>query len=105
LYSVITAFEDELLHMFFITTSLIIFNRQVPTEDGEKKASENGALFLETSAKAGYNVKQLFKKIGNSLPWLSGDEEKTKQNAGNAGSKDILFTMSSCRFQSTESSS
>lgn len=33
--------------------------RQVTTEDGEKKAKELNVMFIETSAKAGYNVKQV----------------------------------------------
>ena len=38
--------------------------RQVSTEDGERRAREEGALFIETSAKAGYNVKALFRCVG-----------------------------------------
>ena len=30
--------------------------RQVSTEDGERKAKELNVMFIETSAKAGYNV-------------------------------------------------
>jgi len=33
--------------------------RQVTVEDGEKKAKELSVMFIETSAKAGYNVKQV----------------------------------------------
>ena len=33
--------------------------RQVSLEDGEKKAKELSVMFIETSAKAGYNVKQV----------------------------------------------
>lgn len=33
--------------------------RQVSTEDGEKKARDLNVMFIETSAKAGYNVKQV----------------------------------------------
>ena len=33
--------------------------RQVSTEEGEKKAKELNVMFIETSAKAGYNVKQV----------------------------------------------
>ena len=33
--------------------------RQVSTEEGEHKAQELDVLFMETSAKAGYNVKQV----------------------------------------------
>ena len=29
------------------------------TEDGERKAKELNVMFIETSAKAGYNVKQV----------------------------------------------
>lgn len=44
--------------------------RQVSTEDGEKKAKDFNVLFIETSAKAGYNVKALFKKIAQALPGM-----------------------------------
>ena len=37
----------------------LIFCRQVTTEDGERKAKELNVMFIETSAKAGYNVKQV----------------------------------------------
>jgi hypothetical protein len=33
--------------------------RQVSTEDGEQKAKDLHVMFIETSAKAGYNVKQV----------------------------------------------
>jgi|Transcript_10965 Ras-related protein Rab-6A len=42
--------------------------RQVSTEEGEEKASKDGLLFMECSAKAGYNVKSLFRKLATSLP-------------------------------------
>ena len=41
--------------------------RQVSMEDGVKKAKELNVMFIETSAKAGYNVKQLFRRIVQSL--------------------------------------
>jgi len=44
--------------------------RQVSTEEGEKKAKEFNVMFIETSAKAGYNVKALFKKIAQALPGM-----------------------------------
>lgn len=34
-------------------------SRQVTTEEGERKAKELNVMFIETSAKAGYNVKQV----------------------------------------------
>lgn len=33
--------------------------RQVSTAEGEQKAKELNVMFIETSAKAGYNVKQV----------------------------------------------
>lgn len=46
--------------------------RQVTTEEGEKKAREFKVMFIETSAKAGHNVKPLFKKIAQALPGMEG---------------------------------
>jgi Ras-related protein Rab-6A len=42
--------------------------RQVSTEEGEEKARKEGLLFMECSAKAGYNVKSLFRKLATALP-------------------------------------
>lgn len=42
--------------------------RQVSTEEGEEKSEKDGLLFMECSAKAGYNVKSLFRKLATSLP-------------------------------------
>lgn len=36
---------------------LIFNNRQVSIEEGDNKAREFGALFMETSAKVGFNIK------------------------------------------------
>ncbi|AQK41613.1 Ras-related protein RABH1b [Zea mays] len=51
----------------------------VSTDEGEAKAQEHGAMFMETSAKAGFNVKPLFRKIAGSLLGLdalsSGKQE------------------------------
>ena len=33
--------------------------RQVSAEEGERKAKDLNVMFIETSAKAGYNVKQV----------------------------------------------
>ncbi|KAH3767127.1 GTPase Ryh1 [Pelomyxa schiedti] len=41
--------------------------RQVSIEEGEQKAKEFQTIFLETSAKANYNIKQLFRKIATAL--------------------------------------
>lgn len=50
--------------------------RQVSTEEGDEKATKDGLLFMECSAKAGYNVKSLFRKLATSLP--GGGEVRTE---------------------------
>jgi hypothetical protein len=48
-------------------------DRQVSTEEGEKKAKELNVMFIETSAKAGYNVKQVFDRDSvhdNIVYWM-----------------------------------
>merc|ERR1711976_997492 len=48
--------------------------RQVSTEEGERKAKELNVIFIETSAKAGYNVKQLFRRVAAALPGMEASE-------------------------------
>ena len=55
--------------------------RQVTTEEGEKKANELNVMFLETSAKAGYNVEQLFRHIASSQPGMDHTEPERKDMA------------------------
>lgn len=43
--------------------------REVSTEEAETKARDYGVMFLEVSAKQGTNVKALFRKIANALPY------------------------------------
>ncbi|KAG2316878.1 hypothetical protein Bca52824_020000 [Brassica carinata] len=45
----------------------LVHRRQVSIEEGDTKARELGALFIETSAKAGFNIKPLFCKIASAL--------------------------------------
>lgn len=42
--------------------------RQVPTAEGEAKARAAGVIFMETSAKAGLNIKALFRRLASALP-------------------------------------
>ncbi|KAA8497760.1 Ras-related protein RABH1d [Porphyridium purpureum] len=44
--------------------------RQVSVEEGDAKAKEHDIMFIETSAKAGFNVKALFRKIAAALPGM-----------------------------------
>ncbi|KAM3266042.1 ras-related protein RABH1b isoform X1 [Capsicum annuum] len=43
---------------------------QVSIEEGEAKARELNVMFIETSAKAGFNIKPLFRKIAAALPGM-----------------------------------
>ncbi|KAI7872441.1 ras-related protein rab-like protein-6A [Spinellus fusiger] len=53
--------------------------REVTVEDGEKRAKELNVMFIETSAKAGHNVKTLFRKIAQALPGIHQDMSDTKE--------------------------
>jgi len=44
---------------FFPFPSLLWSSRQITTEEGEQRAKELNVMFIETSAKTGYNVKQV----------------------------------------------
>ncbi|XP_072034267.1 ras-related protein Rab-6A isoform X2 [Amphiura filiformis] len=51
--------------------------RQVSIDEGERKAKELNVMFIETSAKAGYNVKQLFRRVAAALPGMETTENKS----------------------------
>jgi len=44
--------------------------RQVSSEEGEAKASEEGVMFIETSAKGNFNIKLLFRRLATALPGI-----------------------------------
>uniref|UniRef100_A0A803NHT5 Uncharacterized protein n=1 Tax=Cannabis sativa TaxID=3483 RepID=A0A803NHT5_CANSA len=48
----------------------LVEKRQVSIEEGEAKSSELNVMFIETSAKAGFNIKALFRKIAAALPGM-----------------------------------
>ncbi|GFY80274.1 RAB GTPase homolog H1E [Actinidia rufa] len=48
----------------------LVDKRQVSIEEGDGKAREFGVMFIETSAKAGFNIKPLFRKIAAALPGM-----------------------------------
>ena len=64
--------------------------REVTTEEAEKKASEFNIMFIETSAKAGHNVKPLFKKIAQSLPGMDKDGQQPEQEGANKSESTCL---------------
>ncbi|KAL8723559.1 MAG: hypothetical protein Q9225_000194 [Loekoesia sp. 1 TL-2023] len=50
--------------------------REVTQQMGEEEAKRCGAIFVETSAKAGANVKGLFRRIAQALPGMEGEGER-----------------------------
>jgi Ras-related protein Rab-6A len=61
--------------------------RQVSTEEGEQKSKEANVMFIETSAKAGYNVKALFRRIAQALPGME------TANPENGGKIDVIVNQ------------
>ncbi|XP_019376668.1 PREDICTED: ras-related protein Rab-41 isoform X5 [Gavialis gangeticus] len=54
--------------------------RQVSVEEGERKAQGLNVMYIETSAKAGYNMKQLFRRVAAALPGMDSTPEKSKED-------------------------
>jgi len=66
--------------------------RSVSVEEGQAKAKEFGAMFIESSAKADFNIKLLFQQIASALPYIEPAVTKSQvifpanppvQNTGN----------------------
>lgn len=73
------------------------YYRQVTLEEATQKATELNIMFMETSAKAGHNVKSLFKKIAMSLPGMekegqAADGQNTSENRVPSFSSVHLYT-------------
>ncbi|EJK61478.1 hypothetical protein THAOC_18027, partial [Thalassiosira oceanica] len=64
--------------------------RQVSTEEGEEKATKDNLLFMECSAKAGYNVKSLFRKLATSLPGTDAQNGAAGANTAGAGGSNLI---------------
>uniref|UniRef100_A0A3B3RFV6 RAB6B, member RAS oncogene family b n=1 Tax=Paramormyrops kingsleyae TaxID=1676925 RepID=A0A3B3RFV6_9TELE len=53
--------------------------RQITIEEGEQRAKELNVMFIETSAKTGYNVKQLFRRVAAALPGMESMQDTSKE--------------------------
>lgn len=55
---------------------------QVSVEEGEDRSSKEGCMFIESSAKAGFNIKALFRKLATALPGMeaSAPAQQPAQN-------------------------
>ena len=82
--------SDVVLCLVGNKTDLGNDKRQVSTEEGEERAQKDGIMFMECSAKAGYNVKSLFRKLATALPNEKAGDSKA---GGGAGSSTPTVTL------------
>lgn len=54
--------------------------RQVSVEEGEDKANKESIMFIESSAKAGFNIKALFRKLATALPGMESSQPQPQAN-------------------------
>eukprot|EP00929_Paragymnodinium_shiwhaense_P056362 TRINITY_DN28211_c0_g1_i1.p1 TRINITY_DN28211_c0_g1~~TRINITY_DN28211_c0_g1_i1.p1 ORF type:complete len:200 (-),score=55.54 TRINITY_DN28211_c0_g1_i1:132-731(-) len=62
-------------------------SRVVERETAQAYANDMGILFMETSARSGQNVNDLFHEIAAKLPKKSKDEEDTNRNGFQVGGR------------------
>lgn len=66
--------------------------REVTTAQGEEEAKKNGLMFIETSAKVGHNVKQLFRRIAQALPGMEGEAKQGESTSKHFFLKPVAYT-------------
>lgn len=74
--------------------------RQVSTEEGDERARKDNLLFMEVSAKAGYNVKSLFRKLATSLP---GSDQAAATNGTPSNMVDIKLSAAPANVDEAKS--
>ncbi|AET38641.1 Rab family GTPase YPT6 Ecym_3137 [Eremothecium cymbalariae DBVPG len=103
--------EENLILCIVGNKNDLVDERSVSTKEGEMKAQLlNAKIFMETSTKAGFNVKQLFKSIAKLLPEFQNtkvssgvlDGESEKHN--NGGDKPGVIDISTPATGGNESS-
>merc|ERR1711939_967645 len=67
--------SDVIIVLVGNKTDLGDSKREVTTQQGEEEAKRAGAIFMETSAKLGHNVKALFRRIAQALPGMEGEDQ------------------------------
>jgi len=71
--------ENEVM-IVLVGNKVDLSTRRVTVREGEVKANDVGALFIETSAKSSYNVAELFDLIARQLP--NKEPVKCDRNTG-----------------------
>ncbi|KAL7321411.1 GTPase Ryh1 [Mucor circinelloides] len=72
---------DDVIIVLVGNKSDLSDKREVTVEDAEKRSKELNVMFIETSAKAGHNVKTLFRKIAQSLPGIDGNNQNEQKDS------------------------
>jgi Ras-related protein Rab-6A len=70
--------------------------RQVTTEEGKARADEYGIMFIETSAKQGFNVKEMFKQLAMALPGKEADNVESTNKTVKLTIEAESTTVSAC---------
>ena len=69
------------------------------TAEAEQRAQQQGIMFVETSAKAGHNVKSLFRKIALALPGMESIAANANGDAAAGGGTGATGGRSTGKIQ------
>mmetsp|Transcript_20172 Transcript_20172/g.60853 ORF Transcript_20172/g.60853 Transcript_20172/m.60853 type:complete len:211 (+) Transcript_20172:255-887(+) len=80
----------------------LVDKRQVSIEEGDAKSRDLNVIFIETSAKAGFNIKALFRKIAAALPGMDSfstgkQEDLVDVNLGDKSAAKGSAAASQCQ--------
>ncbi|KAF9685487.1 hypothetical protein SADUNF_Sadunf03G0059600 [Salix dunnii] len=78
----------------------LVEKRQVSIEEGEAKARDLNVMFIETSAKAGFNIKPLFRKIAAALPGMEALSSTKQEDMVDVNLKSTGGSASQTQAQS-----
>lgn len=67
--------------------------REVTTQQGEEEAKRQGLRFVETSAKLGHNVQNLFKRIAQALPGMEGSDAAAQATNQSKPSLSLVLSL------------
>ncbi|KAJ1687184.1 hypothetical protein LUZ63_018574 [Rhynchospora breviuscula] len=81
----------------------LVDQRKVSFEEGEVKAIEIGAIFTETSAKSGFNIKTLFRKVASTLPGMESYSATQQEDLVNVNLKTSVTSSSPTSEQQNSS--
>lgn len=71
---------SDVIIMLVGNKTVLADKRQVSIEEGERKAKEMNVMFIETNAKAGYHVKQLFQCVAAALPGMESTQDRIRED-------------------------